>query len=117
MDIKEYEIRIWEAAKSRNVQAFSALVEKDAVMVCGGFRCSGADYTGLIQDFDTASYEIKHFEVIYETADLCQVHYIISTKAANEKNKDLEGTFHITSTWKRTGDTWKLIFNMDSRCE
>ena len=28
---------------------------------------------------------------------------------------DLEGKFHITSTWKRTDDKWKLVFNMDSR--
>ena len=27
----------------------------------------------------------------------------------------LEGVFHITSTWKKIEDKWKLIFNMDSR--
>ena len=44
-----------------------------------------------------------------------QVHYVIETKVADRRNADLEGRFHITSTWKKTGDKWKLIFNMDSR--
>lgn len=44
-----------------------------------------------------------------------QVHYLIETKVSREENKDLEGVFHITSTWKRYGDIWKAIFNMDSR--
>lgn len=31
------------------------------------------------------------------------------------KNRDLEGVFHITSTWKKISDKWKMVFNMDSR--
>ena len=27
------------------------------VMVCGGFRCSGADYAEIIKEFDLAEYE------------------------------------------------------------
>ena len=33
----------------------------------------------------------------------------------DERNSDLAGTFHITSTWKKSENTYKLIFNMDSR--
>ena len=73
MSIQELEIKMWNAAKSRDSQAFLEVVDENAVMVCGGFRCSGADYA------------------------------------------DLEGVFHITSTWKKVLDKWKLIFNMDSR--
>jgi len=43
------------------------------------------------------------------------VHYVISTFVSDVRNKDLEGRFHITSTWKCVENTWKLIFNMDSR--
>ncbi|MBQ7955690.1 MAG: nuclear transport factor 2 family protein [Lachnospiraceae bacterium] len=117
MDIKEYELRMWEAAKNRDVEAFLSVVDKEAVMVCGGFRCSGAEYGEIIKDFDLAGYEITGFEKVAETADMCQVHYVITTTVADERNKDLEGTFHITSTWKKTGDEWKLVFNMDSRVD
>lgn len=113
--IKELEQAMWEAAKNRDVSAFSALVDPNAVMVCGGFRCSGREYAEMISEFDCANYEISNFEEVAHAQGLTQVHYIISTEAANPENSDLSGTFHVTSTWALTDGEWKLIFNMDSR--
>ncbi len=62
-----------------------------------------------------AEYEISGFEIIMETEELCQIHYVISTHVADKRNADLEGEFHITSTWKKMDGIWKLVFNMDSR--
>lgn len=115
MDIKALEIMMWEAAKNRDVKAFLEVVREDAVMVCGGYRCSGAEYAGIIAEFDLEKYEISNFEVVEQSTDLCQVHYVISTFVSDVRNKDLEGRFHITSTWKCVENIWKLIFNMDSR--
>ncbi len=115
MDIMSYEVLMWEAAKSRDKNAFLQLVQQDAVMVCGGFRCSGAEYAEIIREFDLAEYEITGFETVSETPELCQVHYVITTHVADERNRDLAGKFHITSTWKKTNEAWKLIFNMDQR--
>ena len=113
--IKELEQAMWEAAKNRDVSAFSALVDPNAVMVCGGFRCSGREYAEMISEFDCANYEISNFEEVAHAQGLTQVHHIISTEAANPENSDLSGTFHVTSTWALTDGEWKLIFNMDSR--
>ena len=113
--MKEFEIRMWEAAKNQDANAFLEVVAEEAVMICGGFRCSGAEYAQIIKEFDVAEYEISAFEKVLETEDICQIHYVISTTVSDKRNIDLEGRFHITSTWKRIGDTWKLIFNMDSR--
>lgn len=115
MDIKEREILMWEAARNRDDKAFLDIVDKDAVMICGGFRCSGFDYSQIIREFDLAEYKITGFEKIMETENICQVHYVISTTVSDKRNVDLEGEFHITSTWKKVENTWKLIFNMDSR--
>ena len=115
MDVMSYEVLMWEAAKNRDKNAFLQLVQEDAVMVCGGFRCSGAEYAEIIREFDLAKYEITGFETVAETSELCQVHYVIKTQVADERNRDLAGKFHITSTWKKTDDSWKLIFNMDQR--
>ena len=115
MEVMEKELLMWEAAKKRDAGAFLEVVDKTAVMVCGGFRCSGADYAEIIKEFDLAEYEITGFEIVAETEGICQVHYVISTTVADDKNKDLEGRFHITSTWKRIDGRWKLVFNMDSR--
>ncbi|MBQ8640353.1 MAG: nuclear transport factor 2 family protein [Lachnospiraceae bacterium] len=115
MDIKQKEIEMWEAAKCRDRITFLELVCTDAVMICGGFRCSGLEYSNIIKDFDLAEYVISDFKAVNETEDTCQVHYCIETFVEDTKNIDLQGQFHITSTWKKINGDWKLIFNMDSR--
>jgi len=54
MNIQELEKKMWEAAKNRDSETFLEVVDKSAVMVCGGFRCSGADYAEIIKEFDVA---------------------------------------------------------------
>lgn len=115
MKIMEYEVAMWNAAKNRDAKAFLEVVEENAVMICGGFKCSGAEYAKIIEEFDVEDYQIYDCEIIEETESLCQIHYIIETRTSDEKNADLEGKFHITSTWRKVSDKWKLIFNMDSR--
>lgn len=111
----EREMAMWDAAKNRDAKAFLEIVDENAIMICGGYRCSGAEYEEIIKDFDVAEYQICDYEVIEETDSFVQIHYVIETKVADRRNADLEGKFHITSTWKKVSDRWKLIFNMDSR--
>lgn len=109
------ERKMWEAAKNRDSAAFSAVVDGGAVMVCGGYRCSGADYARIIGEFDCAGYTITGFEVVSESENSAQVHYVIETKAAMPENADLAGRFNITTTWEKRAGEWKAVFNMDSR--
>lgn len=111
----ELETQMWTAAKSGSRENFSALVSTDAVMVCGGYRCSGAEYAELVKDFGISAFEIKNFEVTAENDGLASVHYIVKTYADSPENTDLAGIFHVASVWKNTGGKWQLIFNMDSR--
>ncbi len=113
--IRELEEKMWRAAQARDKAAFLELVDENAVMVCGGFRCTGAEYAEIITEFDCASFEIEGFEMVCETPDAVQVHYVITTAAERPENADLSGKFHVTSTWKKCGGRWKLVFNMDSR--
>lgn len=78
-----------------------------------GTRCTGAEYSEIIADFDCAAFEIEEFEKVCETSDAVQVHYVITTTAEKPENSDLSGKFHITSTWWNTGGRWKHVFNMD----
>lgn len=115
MTIKELEIAMWEAAKNRDSEGFLDLVDKNAVMVCGGYRCTGSEYSEIVREFDISSYTISEFEIVCQRDDMCQVHYLIETKVSKEENKDLEGVFHITTTWEKRENKWKVVFNMDSR--
>lgn len=112
-EIRELEIQMWEAAKNRDKDTFLKLVSEDAVMVCGGFRCTGAEYARIIEGFDCKEYKISDFEVVARDSEFIQVHYQITTSVNEEANQDLAGTFHITTTWKRYGEEFKVVFNMD----
>ena len=57
----------------------------NAGMVCGGTRCTGAEYAEIIADFDCAAFEIEEFEKVCETSDAVQVHYVITTTAEKRK--------------------------------
>lgn len=115
LEIKEREKSMWEAAKNRDAEVFLEIVDRGAVMVCGGARLTGAEYAQIIKEFDVAEYEMTGFETIMVSETVCQTHYLISITVAEEKNSDLAGRFHVTSTWKRISGNWRLIFNMDSR--
>ena len=47
-DILALEKQMWEAAKDRNVSGFLDLVSDQAIMVCGGYRCKGKEYSEII---------------------------------------------------------------------
>ena len=113
--IYELEKKMWESAKNDDITAFSKLVSADAVMICGGYRCTGEQYAQFISDFGITDFEITDFEIILETDRVVQVHYIVKTIVDTEENEDLEGVFHVTSTWEKRGSDLKLVFNMDSR--
>lgn len=109
------EKKMWEAAVSGNRTAFSELVSQNGVMVCGGYRCSGAEYSELISDFGVSGFEMTDFEVTAANDSLVSVHYIVKTTADSPENADLAGTFHVASVWVRSEEKWQLVFNMDSR--
>ena len=114
-NIFEFEQKMWQAALDNDKITFLQLVSPDAVMVCGGFRCSGAEYAEIIKDFGISSFEITDFETVAAAEELIQVHYLVRTAADLPETADLAGQFHITSTWAKKNDVWTLIFNMDQR--
>ena len=111
----ELETQMWDSALSGNSEDFFKLVSSEAVTVCGGYRCSGAEYGEMIKDFGISSFEISNFEVTAENDGLASVHYIVKTYADSPENADLAGTFHVASVWEKQDNEWKLVFNMDSR--
>lgn len=112
--VVEMEKEMWKAVVAKDVKRFEQLVKKEAVMICGGLKCSGEEYKDFIQDFDIYRYEISDMAVVYEDENCVQLYYIVKT-FTDAKESDLYGVFYVTSLWKRQNDVWQLIFNMDSR--
>lgn len=111
----EKERDMWKAALNRDVAAYKELVAEDAVMICGGYRCLGAEYAAYIRDFDISEYKIINEEVVFSSKDAVQIHYVIEVKTEVPEASDLSGVFHVVSLWKMKNNLWKLYFNMDSR--
>ena len=80
-----------------------------------GIQMHGVEYADVVAMFDCKKYVIEHFEIVNQDTKSIQVHYVIHLEVNSEENKDLAGTFHITTTWKCTDDIWKVVFNMDQR--
>ena len=114
-NVIQMEHAMWEAVLHRDADAFKKLVSADAVMVCGGCRCLGREYADLLADFRIDGYSITHMEVIDASDRQVTLHYVIRTRSEDAGAQDLAGLFHVVSLWKRKNETWKLIFNMDSR--
>ncbi len=115
--MKKYEEKMWHATVCGNAEEFLRVVSADAVMVCGGYRCSGEEYSTFIEEFSISSYEITNFEEVFRTDELAQVCYHVRTEVVSEEDADVAGLFCVTSTWQKKDGEWKLIFNMDSRLE
>lgn len=113
--IYELEVRMWEAAKHRDPEAFLEVVSPDAVMVCGGQRCTGAEYARIIPEFDCSSFVLEQFEIVNQDVDSVQVHYVVRTQVSDPANQELAGTFRVTTTWRNIEGNWKAVFNMDHR--
>lgn len=114
-EIYALETAMWQAAKARDRDAFSQLVAVDAVMLCCGARCSGAEYAELVGEYGISGFELTEFEMVYQTDTHIQVHYIVRTLADSPENADLAGVFRVTSSWEKRDGAWRLIFNMDQR--
>lgn len=109
------ERKMWDAAVSGDRTAFLDTVSQTAIMICGGYRCTGEEYAEFTADFGVSEYEISDFEITAQSDDTAAVHYIVRTRADRPENSDMAGKFHVASVWKKDNGKWQLVFNMDSR--
>lgn len=108
------EKEMWDAVVAHDVRAFKQLVSANAVMICGGLKCSGLEYAGFVSDFNISAADIHEMTVTYADENSVHLHYVVATSVDGPGN-DLSGKFYVTSLWARTQGRWALIFNMDSR--
>lgn len=112
MNFLSLENEFWEAARDKCAEKLLELISDNAVVISGGLRYSGRDYADHIRSAGVSDFSVHGFETVVLTDELRQNHYIVSIAASSENNA-ISGSFHITSTWKYFGGSWKLVFGMD----
>ncbi|RXE57916.1 nuclear transport factor 2 family protein [Acetivibrio mesophilus] len=110
--IINFEKQMWEAFATGNSESFGDLVSKDALMICGGFRETGSEYTAIVSQIRLQGYELT--DIIVKEVDLNSVliNYIVTVKSSEQ---DLNGKYRVSSLWVKNDEKWKVVFNQDSK--
>lgn len=111
-DAMMMEMSMWQACQTRDGAAFLKVADEEAVMIRGGRKRTGKEYSEIIANFNIVSLQFDSFDILCETDDILQVYYTVRTEAGNS---DLAGKFNVTTTWFKIAGKWKVIFNMDQK--
>ena len=110
--MKAIEHQMWDAFCCGDSGTFSKLVSADAMMICGGYRESGAEYTGIVAQVRLDGYRIDDFIVKVLAPDTALTNYIVEVSCSDAI---LSGTFRVSSLWRSVNGDWQLVFNQDTR--
>lgn len=105
------EKKMWEAFASGNSASFGKIVSADAMMICGGFKESGAEYARIVENVNLSNYELSEFDVKVINPNVVLTNYIVKVDC---QDYTLAGTFRVSSLWINEDGNWKVVFNQDS---
>lgn len=105
------EKKMWEAFASGNSALFGKIVSADAMMICGGFKESGAEYARIVENVNLSNYELSEFDVKVINSNVVLTNYIVKVDG---QDYTLAGTFRVSSLWINEDGNWKVVFNQDS---
>lgn len=105
------EKKMWEAFASGNSALFGEIVSADAMMICGGFKESGAEYARIVENVNLSNYELSEFDVKVINPNVVLTNYIVKVDC---QDYTLAGTFRVSSLWINEDGNWKVVFNQDS---
>ncbi len=105
------EKKMWEAFASGNSASFGKIVSADAMMICGGFKESGAEYAKIVENINLSNYELSEFDVKIINPNVILTNYIVKVDC---QDYTLAGTFRVSSLWINEDGNWKVVFNQDS---
>lgn len=106
------EKNMWEAFSNGDSTSFAQLVSDEAIMICGGYKTTGAEYAKIVEQIRLQDYEVSDFFVKEISANTILVNYLAKVKCPDPS---ISGIFRVSSLWVNDNDKLKLLFNQDSR--
>jgi len=110
--IINFEKQMWEAFATGNSELFEKFVSKDALMICGGYRETGSEYTSIVSQIRLQGYELTDIIVKEVDLNVILINYIVNVKSFDSV---LNGKYRVSSVWAKKDEKWKVVFNQDSR--
>jgi hypothetical protein len=111
-ELRDVEEKMWEAFSRGNATAFGKLVASDAMMICGGLRESGREYTAIVSQVRLDSYGLTDFAIKVINTSMVMTNYVVKIECPDPL---LSGNFRVSSLWIKNDDHWQLCFNQDSK--
>jgi hypothetical protein len=112
--IVNFEKQMWEAFATGNSELFKDLVSKDALMICGGYRETGSEYTNIISQIRLQGYELTDIIVKEVDLNVILINYIVNVKSFDPI---MNGKYRVSSLWVKNDEKWKVVFNQDSKID
>ena len=107
--VMKQEYELWEAAKMSNPTVFERHLGPYVNVVCNYYRCSGREYVMTLPSYHLQCYNIEQYETVSVSENRIQNYYLVNSRiAASEEIM----TCHVTSTWKKMTNGWKIVFHM-----
>lgn len=106
------EKKMWEAFATGDSASFGEIVSKDAMMICGGFKESGSEYTKIVEHVNLSNYELSEFDVKVINQNVVLTNYVVRVDC---QDYTLAGRFRVSSLWINEDGNWKVVFNQDSK--
>lgn len=104
---QEYEL--WEAARCLNTAAINKYLGSQTNVICNDYFCSGEEYVLMLPVYGLSGYTIEGYETVPITPEIIQNYYQVYLIT---EGIEKEIACHVTSTWRKFMEGWKIIFHM-----
>jgi hypothetical protein len=114
--ITDLEKSAWEAYKSKQTDAFKALLSKD---YCGVYADGTKTLDGEVADMaktDLRDYSFADVKVVFPHPKVAVITYK-ATQHATSGGNDISGTYNSGSVWVQKGGKWVGVFHTETKVQ
>ena len=116
-EIRGRESAVWEAAKTKDIAAFQALVAEDARMIFTSGVKTRAEYIESIEERHITHYSLRDFQVFRPAPDTVFTIYKATFSGVFGGKTVQAFTVREASVWVRRSGKWVAVLNQETPIE
>jgi hypothetical protein len=111
ISFEKMENEMWIAFSNGDANKFRNIVSDEALMICGGSKKTGIEYSSIVRQIKLEKYEISNFYTKVIDQNNVITNYIVSVYSSDQS---IAGKYRVSSLWNQENGKWKVVFNQDS---
>lgn len=116
-DIIENEKRLWEAIKSKNSEAFAAMLAEEQMYVTSDGIHDKSQTVEAIKKLNLTESSLSDFKVVRVDKDAAIVIYTVNSKGTFDGQPLQEKPEYNSTAWVKRGDKWLAVYHQDCYVE